>query len=151
VSPGGTSFETSLGIQGFWWVRHARNGQFSGWVQAPWSGSSGGGGEPEGGETLFPVIDSVTQTTDADTCAVGSPVNLRIQITAVGSSLMTLQRSVDGGAFATIDAAVPAGALIVNRTEMSGFGYQYQIKYNAVSPEQYSAVSSSVSATCNLV
>jgi hypothetical protein len=148
AAAGATSYETGSTSQGFWWVRHAKNGQFSAWVVALFTG---GGGDPEPGEELFPEITSVTQTTNPDSCSVGSPVNLRIQMVSAGSSLMTLQRSVNGGAFATVDSGVTAGTTVINRSETSGSGYRYQVKYNDVSPETYSPASSSTSAVCNLL
>ena len=97
----------------------------------------------------IPEITGVTQTTDPDSCFGGDPVNIRIDITSYGSSLMTLQRSVNGGAWSTVDSSVSAGTSQINRSEISGNSYRYRIQYNDVGT--YSGASSSTSAICNLV
>jgi hypothetical protein len=151
VAAGGENYETGTTTNGFWWVRHAKNGQFSAWVVAPFAGSGGGdgGGDPEGGEELHPEITSVTQTTNPANCQVGSPVNLRIQFAFTGTSLMTLQRRTNGGAGTTIDSGVTGSPVNVSVT--SGSNYGFRMKYNDVSPETWSGWSADVSASCELI
>lgn len=145
AAAGATTYESGTTTQGFWFVRHAKNGQFSSWTVAYFVDEGGG----EVSQT--PAIDSVTQTTDPDACSVGQDVNLRIRVTMVGSSQGTLQEQVDGGSWTTVDSSVAAGATQLTRTVASGSSYAYRLRYNDVSPANWSAASAAVSATCNLL
>jgi len=91
-----------------------------------------------------------TQTTDPNTCSGGDPVNLQIQCNMQGPSTGTLQRSVNGGAFATIDSGVSAGTTVINRSETSGNNFRYRLRYNVISPDTWATQVGNTSAVCNL-
>jgi hypothetical protein len=93
---------------------------------------------------------SAVQTTDPDSCIGGDPVNIQISCNMEGPSTGTLQRSTNGGAFSTVDSNVSAGSSTINRSETSGNNYQYRLRYNDVSPDQWATQVGNVSAVCNL-
>jgi hypothetical protein len=93
---------------------------------------------------------TAVQTTDPDTCQTLDPVNIQISVDMQGPSTGTLQRSTNGGAFATVDASVGAGTQTINRSETSGSNYAYRLRYNDVSPDTWATMVGTVSAVCNL-
>lgn len=96
-----------------------------------------------------PVINSVVQQTDPDTCTVGSNVDVNINVTMEGSSTGTLQRKTGvGGTWGDVDTNVTAGASVLSDNVASGNNYYYRLRYNT-GPSDWSN-EGSFSATCNL-
>lgn len=88
---------------------------------------------------VAPTITNVSQSPDRADCVAGSDVTVTIHLDMEGPSLGTLQESVNGGAFTTINSSVAAGSTAVNLTRASdGTQYSYRIRYNDVSPDQWS-------------
>lgn len=100
---------------------------------------------------ITPTCGPVRQLQDPNVCLVGSNVDIRVRIIMEGPSTGRLEESVDGGAFALVDAAVTAGTdgeYPLSRA--SGHNYQYRLRYNDVSPDSWST-SSTFSASCNAI
>lgn len=97
-----------------------------------------------------PTIEGVRQNPLPDDCLVGSNVDIFIDVLMEGGSQGTLQESVNGGAFSTIDSNVTAGAQgeLGPFSRASGNNYQYRLRYNDVSPNQWDT-STVFSAACN--
>lgn len=150
VGPGVSTYESGDTEEFFWWVRHLRNGQTTDWVLADVP-DTGTGVDPT--DPLRPVIDSVVQTTPAASCVAGCTgcLNIRINVTMVGSSQGTLQERVNGGSWSTVDSGVTAGATaLIVASRDAGKLYEYRLRYNDVSPATWSTTGG-VTTECELL
>lgn len=99
-----------------------------------------------------PSIDDVIQLTDPGTCIAGCTgcVDVRLNVTMQGTSSGRLERRVDGGAFALVDAAVPAGSSQLNQFGLDAQKhYEWRLRYNAVSPDAWSTIEG-ITTECTL-
>jgi len=105
-----------------------------------------------------PVINSAVQTTDPDSCFVGTDVNIRINITLCeGAGTAQLRRATSTGTswpsgWTVIDSSISDGfsGNVNDPNATSGNNYYYRLYYNSVGSGTY-VQSGPISATCNLV
>lgn len=94
-----------------------------------------------------PSFSSANQTTDPTSCFSGEDVTISLNWNMEGPSTGTLQRKKSGGSWTTIDSNVTAGSSGGTDTVQSGFTYYWRLRYNDVSPNQWSSTVSE-SAEC---
>lgn len=97
-----------------------------------------------------PTINSVTQSPGSGSCFIGDDVDVRVNVTMEGPSTGRLEERVNGGEWTLLGGSIGAGTngnLTFVRAE--GNSYQYRLRYNDVSPDQW-ATSSVLNAECTL-
>jgi len=121
--------------------------------QTPMLGASAGISSGAAVYSTAPVIDSIIQSTDPGTCLVGCTgcVDFTINLDMQGPSLGTIQEKIGAGSWATLDTGVPAGTASISRTNKdASVLYSYRIRYNDVSPDDWSNTGS-ITTECTLV
>lgn len=97
-----------------------------------------------------PGTVSAVQLTDPNSCYVGQNVTLRVSFSMEGPSTGRLEEQVNGGSW-TVVTTISAGSSSIDLSRASGSNYKYRLRYNSVSPDQWSTMSGTVSAVCNLI
>ena len=121
--------------------------------QTPMLGASAGISSGAAVYSTAPVIDSIIQSTDPGTCLVGCTgcVDFTINLDMQGPSLGTIQEKIGAGSWVTLDTGVPAGTASISRTNKdASVLYSYRIRYNDVSPDDWSNTGS-ITTECTLV
>lgn len=100
---------------------------------------------------VTPEITSIRQVPERENCFINDDVDIRVTVDMEGPSEGTIQESVNGGAFSTIFSNVAPGTTgeINFPDRSSNNNYSYRIRYNDVSPIQWSATAN-FSANCDL-
>lgn len=97
-----------------------------------------------------PGTVSAVQLTGPDYCYVGESIWLRVYFSMEGPSTGRLEEQVNGGSW-TFANTISAGSSSIDLYRASGSNYKYRLRYNDVSPDQWSTMSGTVSAVCNLI
>lgn len=104
----------------------------------------GAGAGISSGEILAPAptINGISQVpSDPSQCQIGDTIEIRVNVTMEGPSQGTLAENVNSTGWSVVSSTVAAGTngnISLNR--QSGNNYAYRLRYNGVSPVQWSNV-----------